>query len=74
MPEGGRATLCYGVLNARAVRIEPHVDGAGPALNRCVEVAPRRSTRYTLIAEGSDGSVASESLTLRVRRDPRALP
>lgn len=72
--EGSPALLCYGVLNARSVRIEPSVEGVGPALNRCVEAAPERTTRYTLIAEGEDGPVASESLVLKTHADPATLP
>ena len=65
--KGGRTTLCYGVLNARTLRIEPPVEGVGVSLSRCVEVAPKADTRYTLTAEGRDGSTVSASLTLKVR-------
>jgi hypothetical protein len=64
---GERALVCYGVLNAVSVRIEPKVEELKPALSRCFEVAPKASTRYTLYAEGSDGVRASASFTLRVR-------
>lgn len=72
--EGDSTVLCYGVLNARSVRIEPPVEGVGVALNRCVSVAPESHTRYTLIAEGLDGSAASESLVIRTHPDPFTLP
>ena len=52
--EGSSTVLCYGLANARAVRIEPPVEGVVVSYNRCVEVAPERDTRYTLTAEGND--------------------
>lgn len=72
--EGSGATLCYGVVNARAVRIEPGVQGLAPSISRCVNVAPERDTRYTLTAEGIGGRTVSESLTITVRPDVAALP
>jgi hypothetical protein len=72
--EGESTLICYGVLNAKHVRIEPRVEGVGVAVNRCVPVAPKQATRYTLIAEGKDGSVAAESFVIRTHPDPYTLP
>jgi hypothetical protein len=72
--EGRSTVLCYGVLNAKAVRIEPAVEGVSPALSRCVEVAPLRDTRYTLTAEGAEGRTISEAFTLKVVPDAESLP
>ncbi len=72
--EGGKSVICYGVLNARAVRIEPPIANVSPALNRCVEVSAERATRYTLTAEGNDGRIVSESFELGVRPDEDTLP
>ena len=72
--EGSSTVLCYGVANARSVRIEPPVKGVSVSINCCVEVAPERDTRYTLTAEGNDGKVVSESFVLHVRPDPDTLP
>ena len=63
--EGDPATICYGVINAKSVRIEPPVDGVGVSINRCVQVAPRKDTRYTLFAAGRDGAVLSQSIVIR---------
>src|SRR5690349_10394657 len=38
--EGTKALICYGVLNAKSVAIDPPVSGVSPSLNRCVEVQP----------------------------------
>jgi hypothetical protein len=72
--EGDRTTICYGVVNAAAVRIEPPVEGVSPSLNRCVAVTPEEDTRYTITAEGADGRVVSESFVLRVKPDAAKLP
>ena len=72
--EGDRTVLCYGVLNARAVRIEPPVESLTPSLNRCVEAAPERTTRYTLTAEGERGTSVTASFEIEVRPDPAELP
>src|SRR6266849_7263981 len=64
---GQKALVCYGVVNATTVRLDPSVERVYPALNRCFEVAPRRKTRYTLTAEDADGHTATESFVLEVK-------
>jgi hypothetical protein len=65
---GGKALLCYGVENAASVRIVPNVEPVKPALNRCLEVAPARTTQYTLTAEAPGQAPATASLTVQVKR------
>jgi hypothetical protein len=72
--EGGQTVICYGVLNARAVRIEPPVEGVFVAMNRCVAVTPEHDTKYTLTAEGQDGQTVSETFLLSVAPDTAQLP
>lgn len=69
---GRQALLCYGVENARTVRLDPALDRVWPAYNRCLAIAPTRDTRYTLTAEGFDGRQVSESLEVKVLRSARA--
>lgn len=64
---GEKALLCYGVENAKAVRIVPGMDGVYPALSRCVEIGPEHTTHYTIMAEGFDGRVTTRSFTLNVQ-------
>ena len=64
------ATVCYGVLNATAVRIQPPVAEIPPSLNRCIAVAPREPTTYTLFATGRDGQEVRASFTLPVKPAP----
>ena len=71
---GQKAQLCYGVANARSVRIAPMAAPVYPASNRCLEIGPRRTTHYTIMAIGYDGSVATRSLTLAVQSAPVEVP
>jgi hypothetical protein len=74
LAQGSPTVICYGVLNARSLRIEPPVEGVSPALSRCVEVSPLKDTQYTLTAEGNDGGTVSESFVLKVSPDQASLP
>src|SRR4051794_39946602 len=64
---GDKAQLCYGVANAKSVRISPSLSKIVPALNRCVEIVPEHTTHYTIQAEGFDGHVATRFVTLVVQ-------
>jgi hypothetical protein len=70
---GDQNLVCYGVRNARSVRIEPPVENITPAMNRCFFVDPQLDTTYTLVAEGTDGSQATESFRVRVKPAPPAI-
>jgi hypothetical protein len=72
--QGGATVLCYGVSNAKSVRVDPPVDGVSPSLTRCVEIRPKGETTYTLTAEGSDGQTVSQSATVRIGADTATLP
>jgi hypothetical protein len=69
---GQSAQLCYGVENARNVRIAPMLTNVYPSPNHCVEVVPKHTTHYTLLAEGYDGKVETRSFTLSVLSVPVA--
>jgi hypothetical protein len=71
---GQSAMLCYGVENARSVHISPPVAEVYPAAQRCLEIVPKHTTHYTIWAEGFDGRVAMQSLTLPVETMPPAEP
>jgi hypothetical protein len=66
--QGGKARLCYGVVNAKEVRLDPPADKVWPSLSRCFDVAPARTTHYTLTAEGADHKVVTKSLDVVVHR------
>jgi hypothetical protein len=65
---GEKALLCYSVINATAVRLDPPAEKVWPAMSRCFEVTPARSTRYTLTAEGAEHRTVSESIEIAVMR------
>jgi len=67
---GEKALICYGVENARSVRISPWMAGVIPSPNRCLEVFPDHTTHYTILAEGYDGGVVARSLILPVEAEP----
>jgi len=67
---GDKAQLCYGVQNAKSVRISPSLEPVAPAVNRCMEIVPDRTTHYTILAEGFDGNVVTRVLTLVVAPVP----
>lgn len=64
---GEKALVCYGVVNARTVRLDPAVERVWPSTSRCFPVMPDRETRYTLTAEDAEGHTATESFVLQVR-------
>jgi hypothetical protein len=64
----GKALVCYGVVNAAAVRLDPPVERVWPAVSRCFEVHPAQSTRYTLTAEGTEHTRVSASIDIAVKR------
>ena len=67
---GDKAQLCYGVENAKSVRLSPPVAAVSPAANRCLDIVPDRTTHYTILAEGYDGRVATRFVTLVVEMAP----
>ena len=69
---GEKALLCYGVENAKTVRISPTVEGVYPSTNHCLSIGPQHTTHYTILAEGFDGRVATQSFTLPVEALPPA--
>jgi hypothetical protein len=64
---GEKGLLCYGVVNAKSVRIEPEVERLAPAISRCFEIAPAKDTEYTLTAADGAGKSVSQSVLVRVR-------
>jgi len=72
--KGEKATLCYRVENAKSVRISPFISGVYPWAEHCLVIVPEHTTHYTLLAEGFDGTVAAQSVTLAVEAAPPSPP
>jgi hypothetical protein len=62
---GEKTLLCYGVQNAKAVKLAPGNQTLSTALSRCIDVTPSETTTYTLTAEG-DGPAAKQDVTVTV--------
>ena len=66
---GETAQLCYGVSNAKTVKIEPRpASGVWPSLNHCVEVSPSKDTTYTLTIEDGKGNTKTATVEVKVAR------
>lgn len=65
---GGKTELCYGVVNAKEVRLDPPVEKLWPSMSRCFDVAPAKTTHYTLTAEAADHKLVTASLDITVQR------
>jgi len=64
---GETAQVCYGVSNTKTVRLEPQSNPVWPSLARCVDVAPKKDTTYTLTIEDGKGNTKTATLTIQVR-------
>lgn len=65
---GEKSSICYSVSNAKTVKIEPAPkDPTWPAFQRCVYVAPKKTTTYTMTIEDGAGHTKSASIEVRVR-------
>jgi len=64
---GSKALLCYGVLSAKSVELDPSVEPVHPALSYCFNVTPAKTTKYTLTADGKSGGKATQTVTIIVK-------
>ena len=64
---GQAAQLCYGVANAKSVRLEPGTLPVWPSVAHCVDISPTKSTTYTLTIEDGTGKTLSQDVEIKVR-------
>jgi hypothetical protein len=64
---GETVQLCYGVANAKTVKLEPQPNPVWPSYSRCVDVTPTKSTTYTLTIADATGNTRTQSLEVKVR-------
>ena len=64
---GQSVQLCYGVANAKSVKLEPQSNPVWPSYSRCVDDKPTKTTTYTLTIADAAGNTKSQSLTVQVR-------
>jgi hypothetical protein len=63
---GTHVSLCYGVSNAVSMTIEPDLGSWKPAISRCIDIAPKRTTSYTLTAKSASGQTVTANATVTV--------
>jgi hypothetical protein len=66
LKRGQQTQLCFGVTNAKTLKLDPPVAEIKPAYRHCLEIAPTKTTTYTITADDGKGHTKSESLTVRV--------
>jgi hypothetical protein len=64
---GESARLCYGVANAKTVKIEPETEPVWPSYGHCLNVSPKKDTTYTLAATDAEGKSVTQSVEVQVR-------
>jgi len=64
---GESVQLCYGVANAKTVKLEPQSNPLWPSQARCVDVTPTKTTTYTLTIDDASGHSLSQTLEVKVR-------
>ncbi len=65
---GETTQLCYGVVNATTLKIDPPVgEPVKPTNRHCVDIAPKQTTTYTITASNGKGDPKTTSLTVQVR-------
>jgi hypothetical protein len=67
LSRGKSTRLCYGVLNATSVKLDPPVEPVHPTERHCLDISPAKTTTYTLTATDGAGKSKSLSLTVKVR-------
>jgi hypothetical protein len=65
---GEKTQLCYGVANAKTVKIEPQSGPVWPSYANCVDVSPRKDTTYTLTVQDAGGNAKTQTLQVKVIR------
>ena len=64
---GQTTQLCYGVVNATSVKLDPPVEQIKPSSRHCMDIAPKKTTTYTITASDAKGHSKTLSLTVNVK-------
>jgi hypothetical protein len=59
--------MCYGVSNAKSVKLDPPDASVWPSNDRCLQVSPKKTTTYTLTADDGKGNTKTATLTIEVK-------
>jgi hypothetical protein len=63
---GESAQICYDVVNAKSVSLDPPVAEVWPSHTRCFGVSPKRTTTYTLTITDAQGKTATNDVQVQV--------
>jgi hypothetical protein len=63
---GEKAQLCYDVANAKTVKLDPPEGEVWPSHSRCVDLAPKKTTTYSLTITDGSGQTATQTVELQV--------
>lgn len=66
---GKETRLCYRVVNASGVRIDPGIGEVEYVEKDCVPAVPKHTTTYTLTAIGIDGESVRQKVTVTVQEE-----
>jgi hypothetical protein len=64
---GESLQLCYGVANAKTVKLEPQDNPVWPSYSRCVDVSPKKTTTFTLTIQDEAGNTKTQSVDVVVK-------
>jgi hypothetical protein len=64
---GDTVDMCYGVSNAKTVKLDPPEANVWPSANRCMQVTPKKTTTYTLTIDDRKGNISNQQLTIIVK-------
>ena len=68
LTKGQSAQLCYGVVNATTLKLDPAPnEPVTPTARHCIEISPKKTTLYTLTATDDKGKSESKTLTVIVQ-------
>lgn len=65
---GDSTSLCYGVSNAKDVKLDPPVATMWPSLMRCVTLNPKKTTDYTLTIADAAGHTKTQTISVSVQK------
>lgn len=64
---GQSTQMCYGVINATTVKLDPPVEDLKPTERHCFDIHPTKTTTYTITATNASGQSKQVSLTVHVK-------
>jgi hypothetical protein len=65
---GETAQLCYGVSNAKSVKIDPPVGDLWPSMYRCLDISPTKDTTYTITADDGQGHTDTKAIEVKIMK------